>query len=152
MIAELREVVYPPEAAVVKLYSRNYAERTPLDFVAPQHSLIDALLLRWGAWARVKIIRRGLASVESTYRRISDETPAATAALAIDADVVALERALVTAREPHRKTLVRFYVYRLAPVSICSLMHLRYEAWVPWIFACRAAAAYCLRRYDAAAA
>ena len=125
--------------AEVRLYSRGYSMRAPVDEIAPQHEQVHALLCRWGAWASTRSSAgRSLASVEGLYRRAG--TAPATAPLAADKAILAVERALIGMPNEQETTLRRLYVYRMTPLAICKMMRppLRYEAWPGHVFVCRA--------------
>jgi hypothetical protein len=126
--------------------SKPYVDRTPVDVVDPKHADIHSLLIRWGAWARVRAVRRGLLSIEALYRR-GGGTPASTAPLSADLEILGLERAMVYMPERNRKTLIRLYVYGFSPISICTMFRIRYEKWAEWIGTCRSMARNLLRRH-----
>lgn len=127
----------PQEEEQIRLYSRGYRLRAPVDEIAPQHEPVHALLCRWGSWASARRAGRTLASVEGLYTKAG--TPAATAPLAADKSILAVERALVGMPGEHEATIRRLYVYRMTPLAICKMMRppLRYEAWTGHIFTCR---------------
>jgi DNA-directed RNA polymerase specialized sigma24 family protein len=127
-----------------RLYSRGYSERTPIDEIAPQHEEVHSLLVRWGGWVAKKHGKRSLASIEGLY---SKSTPPSTAPEASDSGLMDVERAVLRMPKDHRKTVVLLYVRRFTPTSICSVLHLRYEGWPAWAFACRAMVRNLLRRY-----
>jgi hypothetical protein len=66
--------------------------------------------------------------------------------MAADPKIMAVERAVIYMPAQHGSTLRMLYVRRLTPTSICKALHLRYEGWPAWIFACRAMCINLLRR------
>jgi hypothetical protein len=130
----------------VRLYSRGYRDRAPVDEILPQHRAVHAHLIRWGMWAGGRHRGRSLASVERLYRRESN-TPASTAPLSADPQIMEMECAVIRLPAAHLLTVRLLYVNRWAPVSICQRSRMRYEAWPAHIATCRAMVVNLLRRY-----
>lgn len=131
-----------------RLYSKGYRNRTPTEEILPQHREVHARLVRWGLWAGGRSRSRSLISIESLYRKESN-TPASTAPLSADPQVMEMERAVIRLPEAHRLTVRLLYVNRWAPVSICQRTRMRYEAWPQHIATCRAMVVNLLRRHSA---
>ena len=119
-----------------RLYSRGYADRTPVDEIAPGQLKAHAWLIRWGRWQSESKGRAGLASVEGLYNKVG--SPPSTAPMASDPVLMAIERAVIKMPEQHRRTLGLLYVRRFTPYTVCRDLGLRYECWPAWAFACRA--------------
>ena len=134
-----------PVEEAVRLYSRGYRDRTPVDEILPQHREVHAHLIRWGMWAGARGRNRSLASVEGLYTKAG--TPASTAPLSADPKIMEMERAVIRLPEAHRLTVRLLYVSRWSPVSICQRGKMRYEAWPEHIATCRAMVVNLLRRY-----
>lgn len=137
-----------PVEEAIRLYSRGYHNRTPVDEILPQHREVHAHLIRWGMWAGGRSRSRSLASVERFYRKESN-TPASTAPLSADPQIMEMERAVIRLPDAHRLTVRLLYVNRWAPVSICQRTRMRYEAWPAHIATCRAMVVNLLRRHGA---
>jgi hypothetical protein len=135
------------EVEAVRLYSRGYRERTPVDEVKPQHRRVHELLIRWGIWAGARVRNRSLASVEGLYTKAG--TPASTAPLAADPQIMEVERAVIRLPNAHLLTMRLLYVNRWAPLSICQRVRMRYEAWPEHVSCCRSMVVNLLRRHAA---
>lgn len=133
------------EEEAVRLYSRGYKERTPVDDVKPQHRRVHELLIRWGTWASARSRNRSLASIEGLYTKAG--TPASTAPLGADAQIMDIERAVIRLPNAHLLTVRLLYVNRWAPVSICQRVRLRYESWPEHVDCCRSMVVNLLRRH-----
>jgi len=130
-----------------RLHSRGYVDRVPLDVIAEQHLGVHALLIRWGLWSG----SRGSASLASVevFSTGKGGTPASTAPMSADPQIMAVERAVLRMPTQHRSTVRMLYVQRLTVLSICKAMHLRYEGWEPWIYTARCMVVNLLRRNGA---
>jgi hypothetical protein len=133
------------EEEAVRLYSRGYRNRTPVDEILPQHREVHAHLIRWGMWAGARGRNRSLASIEGLYTKAG--TPASTAPLSADPQIMDMERAVIRLPAAHMLTVRLLYVNRFAPVSICQRARMRYEAWPDHIATCRAMVVNLLRRH-----
>lgn len=150
------EELQAPSLEPLRFVSRRFnAEGPPLDCVEPRHAGIHLLLLRWASWARLRPKAGGsVGSVESLYRRMGG-TPAATAPLGADPELLEVELALlrmpvervtlwrrrVNGSRPRRlvvkvlempgATLRCLYAWRWQPVTICAALEprLRPVAW-----------------------
>ena len=127
-----------------RLYSKGFRMRTPVDEVAPQHEALHGLLIRWGRW----VSQRGKNSSLPSLPLYSGTggTPASTAPMAADLQLVAVERAVLRMPMQHADTVRMLYVRRLTANSICQALRMRYEAWPDWAFSCRAMVRNLLRR------
>lgn len=143
MNAALAVVEFEEESP--RLYSRGFRDRVPTDQVAPQHIVVHGQLLRWGRWSMTRRHGSSLASAESLYSGKSG-TPPSTAPMVADPQIVAVERAVINMPMEHADTLRMLYVRGFTPGSICKALHMRYEGWTHWVFACRAMCRNRLRR------
>jgi hypothetical protein len=115
-----------------------------VDEVAPQHVPIHGRLLRWGIWNRTRRNNAGLASIEGLYTKCG--TPASTAPMAADPDLVAIERAVLHLPMQHMDAIRRLYVKNESPFTVCRVLHMRYEAFPEFMFTARAMVVNLLRR------
>jgi hypothetical protein len=124
----------------LRLYSRRYTDDVATDVIAPEHIALHGRLGRWGSWARRRSTGRSLASVEGLYSR-GGGSPASTAPLGADLETVEMELAVIRVPDVRqRTTVIRLYVFSLAPHTICvRMLRLKPAQWPAWIHGCREA-------------
>lgn len=115
-----------------RLYSRGWKPNELLapadDVIAPEHAKAHELLIRWGLWARKRAPSTSLASLEGLYNRAG--TPAATAPLAADPRIAAVELAVIGVPLPtHRRLLLMMYVLRMSNYTICRACKLLFQTY-----------------------
>lgn len=95
--------------------------------IPPEHEAIDAELLNWATWARSG---RGHAAMSPMFRMFRSnfargEYGVPTAAPTVDtSSALDTERAIRRMPETHRGVLRGWYVYRLAPWTLCRRLGL----------------------------
>jgi hypothetical protein len=106
----------------------------PRDDVKPEHEWIDGELTSWGRWMRRRQARVRCGSAEGQYRSpwrqwhypsIEELMPAPLD----EACFWAMERAMLTIAELHRKMLVAHYVSQSNPHATCRKVKIRAEQY-----------------------
>lgn len=115
-----------------RLYSRGWKPNQLLapadDVIAPEHAKVHDLLIRWGLWARKRAPSASLASLEGLYTKAG--TPPATAPLAADPRVAAVELAVVGVAHPvYKRLLLMMYVFRMSNYTICRACKFKFTAY-----------------------